>query len=120
MHEIPDITVDREDIIIDEIRSRKPFFRSPQWSVIWRSINDTDLRGLTVLTRDVCAGMGALGETRFGFTINWREDLRRRVLFDDESMGEAVSDAVTEAVSIATSTAASFAEFAKDSSKTSY
>ncbi|MFK7829064.1 MAG: hypothetical protein AB8B57_04720 [Congregibacter sp.] len=124
MHKIPDITVDCEDIIVDEVRTTKRFLRPLTWSVFWRSVHNADLRGLTVLTRDVCSGVGALGQRQFQFTIDWREDLRRRLLCHDETMGEAVSDAVSEAVSeavsIATSTAASFAEFTSDSQNTTH
>ena len=128
MHDIPEISIDSSDVVVDEIRRRKPFLRASTWTVFWRSTLDADTRGVTVLTRDARSGVAAIGGKKFRFTVRWREDLRRRLLFQDDTgsgtvsdaVSDVVSDAVTEAVNIATCTAVSFAELTKDSTKTSY
>ena len=98
MRQVPCITTSHDDIVVDDVRYRRPLFGLigvERWVVTWRSVSDPDSRGETVLTADARSGNSTLDGQSFSFLVRWREDRRRAVgRFDerDYTLPERLAD----------------------------
>jgi hypothetical protein len=70
-------------VIVDTVTERRSVLRlfgERVWVVTWRSVQDSDVRGVSLLNREMRAGTAMLGADRFSFVVRWRGDLRRKTL----------------------------------------
>lgn len=81
MRKIPDITVSRDDVVVEGLTFRRSLFGRSAWLVDWRSTVVPELRGRSRLLSDARVGVGQLGCDSFPFVVNWRGDRRRPTIF---------------------------------------
>ncbi len=83
MREVPDITISRDDVVVDSVIYRPAvlgLFGRPRWQVCWRSATQPGLLHCQLIDRDCRAGSAVLGDQPFSFLVRWRADRRRSIL----------------------------------------
>lgn len=80
MREVPEITVNRRDVVVDSVSYRGRFlgvFGQPRWRVCWRDVNDPLIRHCQTISRSCRFGTSELGGQGFSFSVRWFADRRR-------------------------------------------